>query len=318
MTPQFQIPTKPKKSAGGTRTAPVFREPAAPQEPAVPPEDISRSFQGRNPGHRREGVWLTFSKMLVDPTYQRAENQAEIRHIAANHRPAALGTPVLSAREDAAGNVTFWVLDGQQRRAGSLLAGYDEVILCDVHYGLTAAEEAQLFLDLNFRKDVAAGDKFRAALAAEEEEALAIKAVLDSLDIKLGDPRGFTAVAKARALVRKKNGLAQFHWALATLQRVYDTGSGGVYDGRLVDGFATFIRHHDGKFTQTDLEKKLRTAGRDTTDLINDANTLRDVHRYQVGTAVANTIIRYYNVHRSKNKLPWIGLNGGPEDADTE
>ena len=312
---QVPLPKPPPgKKVAKKASRPVVEEFEDPQ--AV--EERIANFHGESENYRREPLMLRFTDMQVDPRYQRGENPSEIKHIADNHRPAALGTPVISGRTDEDGEVSFWVLDGQQRRAGSLLIGYNEPVLCDVHWNLTLAEEAQLFLDLNYRRDITAAGKFKSALVALEPEALAIAKILDDLGILLSDPRGFTAVAKARTLVRRKNGFDHFRWALETLQSVYDKGNGGsMYDGRLVDGMVTFVRHFEGRFKQTDLEVKLRRGG-DEEDLLNAAQALRRVHTMHIGTAVANAAARFYNHHRSKNKLPLIGFNSEPDEYDYE
>lgn len=314
---RVQVPLP--KPAPGKKVAKKAPRPAPPVEDFEDPQAVEErlaNFHGESENYRREPLMLRFTDMQVDPRYQRGENPSEIKHIADNHRPAALGTPVISGRTDEDGEVSFWVLDGQQRRAGSLLVGYNELLLCDVHWNLTLAEEAQLFLDLNYRRDITAAGKFKSALVALEPEALAIAKILDDLGIMLSDPRGFTAVAKARALVRRRNGFEHFRWALETLQSVYDKGNGGgMYDGRLVDGMAMFIRHHEGRFKQTDLEVKLRRGG-DEGDLLIAAQALRKVHSMNVGTAVANAAARLFNHHRSKNKLPLIGFSSEPNEYD--
>lgn len=308
----------PGKKAAKKAQPPAFVPPV--DEVEATPEEISSRFRGENPDYQRTSEELLFTAMQIDPRYQRGENPGEVRHIAENFRPAALGTPVISARVDAdTDEITFWVLDGQQRRAGAILAGYNEPVRCDVHWNLTLAEEAQLFLDLNYRRDITAAGKFKSALVALEPEALQIKKILDDLGITLNDPRGFTAVAAARSVVKRKNGFEQFRWALETLQRAFDNGAGGCYDGRLVVGLATFYRHNEGRFKQHDLESKLRKGGMDHEDLLNAAQALRKVHgvsSMQIGTAVANAVVRAYNYKLSKTKLPMIGLASEPEYAD--
>lgn len=327
--PRFQIPTAPSGSravrvqGNAISTAPPAKpskvakktavaEPQAP-EPPLSAEEVAEKFVSTNPDHYFEIVELRFSDMQIDPRYQRSENPSEIRNIRDNFRPEALGTPVMSARLNAdTGEWEYFVLDGQQRRAGGMAAGYDEPIPSQVHYHLTLAEEAQLFLDLNYRKDVTAADKFMASLIAENPNALAIKKVLDDLEISLNNPRGFSAVVKALAIIKRKNGLAQLRWALETIQSVYDDGTGGVYDGRVVDGFVTFLRHREAWFTQTELERKLRNAG-DLLVLTQQAETFRKVHGGHIHTAIANSIIRAWNSHRSKKKMPFIGLGAEEE-----
>jgi hypothetical protein len=274
---------------------------------ADPPKDttahaVSVNLKSSNPNHRFHYEWVNLSATTIDPRIQRGEEGPEIAHIVANFNKAALGTFTLSRRT----NGDLVVLDGQQRRAACFKVEFNEQVQAIVHDGLTLAEEAQLFLDLNYRRSVNAWTQFRVARTAGDPLAQAIGVVLDELKIPLGGPKGFSAVVMARRVAKRQGGLTHLHWALRQVQAVYDTsGDGGVYDGRVVEAFAMLYRECATIIKEEDLHKKLGQKGGGVDGLIGHGHTVQQVAHppVKIARAIARAIALRYNVGKAKDSV---------------
>lgn len=282
---------------------------AANREQREAATEINRTFVSTNPDHTVTVRRLRFRDTVIDPRIQRPENRAEINAIVREYNPAALGVPTLSCRVDSDGNETFVVLDGQQRRAASLELGYDELVPFTVHYGLTAPEEAQLFRQLNFRRAVTAAVLFKTSLVEGNPVTLAIQAICDGLDIPVGVPSGLMAVDLAKRLANTKDGLRHFRWALEEIQAIFDPErKGGVYDSRVVEAFAMFHRHYEGRVDARRLERKLSELG-GVHHLIGRGNNVRSFKGGRAAQGIMDAMVERYNHHmgtRGTKALPEI------------
>lgn len=257
--------------------------------------EINRTFTSENPNHTVAQRRLRFRDTVIDPRIQRAENRAEINAIVREFNPAALGVSTVSCRVDEDGNETFVVLDGQQRRAASLEVGYDELTPFTVHYGLTPEEEARLFRQLNFRRSVSAAVLFKTSLVEGNPVTLAIQAICDGLGIPVGAQNGLMAVDLARRLAHTKEGLLHFRWALEEIQTIFDpTHQGGVYDSRVVEAFAMFHRHYEGKVDVKRLERKLSELG-GVHNLIGRGNNVRTFKGGRAAQGIMDAMVERYN-----------------------
>jgi len=267
---------------------------------------ISTAFQASNPNHRVEVEWMEIRDMYVDPDIQRGEESGEINRIVSRFNENALGTLVVAHREISInGRTTSSVrslLDGQQRRAALLLLNYDKPVRVLVHYGLTRAEEARLFLDLNERRSIGAWQKFRTRLTAEEPQAIAIKTVLEECNITMGGAKGFNAIDKADRIFAWKNGRDHLKWALQMVRDIYnDETARPFYDGRVIMAFALLHQHCSRFIDEQRLVEKLVAVGGGGHKLLGYGKTIQDVKRGALEVNIADAIISYYNLHKRRN-----------------
>jgi hypothetical protein len=284
-------------------------------------DQVNRTFRSQNPEHQITFEWMSFDQMIIDSRIQRPANMAEQRKIAARLNPAALGTITLSKRVGEGGLVTYVVLDGQQRRGGAMLAGYDEKVRCLVHHNLPLTEEAQLFLDLNFRYSVPATTTFKVQLVAENPSALALQAVLDGLGIPACLPSGFQAVQTGRRLVERVNGVVNLTWALEQVKAIYDEGQGEVYNGLAVEAFFRLFERHGNMIDVSRLRKNLGSFPNGVLGLGAAATTVKQTSvRGRSSDHWAQAIINRYNKglpRNSKHALPnWDRRNSSSADID--
>jgi hypothetical protein len=255
---------------------------------------------------------LDLGQLWVDPELQRPEQVDEISAIARDHNPMALGTFTVSVRElpaegDQPPRIVYVLVDGQQRRAGSIKAGWNGKVHCDVHYNLTRADEARLFRQLNFRKSVAPTVLFRNSLTEGNPHALAVQAILDGLGIKAGTAKGYMAVKGAVELVQRNNGVTHLEWALRQAKRLWDRGSGGVYDGPVIRGLFLLHERFGNRIDEGRLFDQLANDEESTAGLVEFARTLKRVHKGTMAVAIVRAIIDRYNKglwSNSRNRLP--------------
>jgi hypothetical protein len=270
-------------------------------------EESSTAFIAEGEGHRREFGWVNLDDMIIDPRMQRPQNVAEVNAIARQFDPVALGTVTLSARIGPDGNTVYVIIDGQQRRAGALKAGFNGKVRADVHHNLTRRDEAKLFRLLNYRKSVQPIDLFRIALIEEDPGALAVQKILDDLDIQFGTSRGYSGATSSRRLVARNNGAFILRWALEQTKRIYgnDT-SGSAYDAKVVEAFYWLYDHHGTRIDVDNLYVKLAKNGGGTADLVGHAKTIKSVRGGRIGVNLIRAIIARYNtqLRSTRTRLP--------------
>lgn len=125
-------------------------------------------------------------RLKVDPVYQRAtDGKSSRRLIARMHKRWnwQLCLPlVVSRRADG----DLMVIDGQHRHLGASSRGDVPFLPCVIYSGLTLAEEAQLFVDLNTEPQrLSQADIFVGMLATGENNAVATAALLEETGWRL-------------------------------------------------------------------------------------------------------------------------------------
>lgn len=177
------------------------------------------SIPGEVSGRRFEVRTIAANELDVDPDVQRMLNDNRVRKLTDNFDESALGIFTVSARrtldpETATSSYHNVVLDGQTRLAAlRRFAGTDDTalpVICQVYYGLTRQQEAEIFLSHNDRAAVRSIDKFRLAIVAKEPWALDLDRMVREHGFEIG--RGarpshrFTAVASARRVMNLPEG----------------------------------------------------------------------------------------------------------------
>ncbi|MBT0667000.1 ParB N-terminal domain-containing protein [Novosphingobium profundi] len=122
------------------------------------------------------------AELAVDRTYQRSieasDSQTLIRQIA-QHWNWDLCQPLVVARRETDQGERLFVIDGQHRLEAARLRGDIGQLPCVVVAYASAADEAASFVHLNQRRrPLKALDLFKAALASEDKEAVAIAEAL--------------------------------------------------------------------------------------------------------------------------------------------
>jgi hypothetical protein len=311
--PQFRAPVEDVPAADPENPIRQVAAAAARQSAALLTQDegheqATDGFKAEGVGHHRKFGWLALTEMVIDERVQRPEVPTEVNKIAREFNKDALGTATISARVDPdTGVETYVVLDGQQRRAGALKAGFTGKIRVDVHYNLTLADEARLFRILNERRPVQPIQLFKTALIEEDPSALAVQRILDELGIQFGNPRGYSGAKSSVRLVARRNGPTILRWALAQVQAIYDgEGKGGCYDAAVVEAFYWLYDHHGTRIDEENLYAKLSREKGGVGDLVGHAKTIKSVRGGKIGVNLIRAIIARYNADKrsARTRLP--------------
>lgn len=263
--------------------------------------DITYGFLTDHNSSTSIALELVYPKnLLLDHEIQRSEQKGEVNAIAGNFRADATGAVIVSARPKARGTgEDYYLVDGQQRRAAALAAGYDKQFLAIVYRGLTFEQEAELFLAYNYRRAVSAWDKYKARVSAQEPLAMAVKEVLDLTAVPVGGSKGFQAISTADKIIQEKNGRARLIWGLNTISEAYagegtDGSTGNPYAGQVIDGFAIFFAWHGARANTNRLVTKLKEHG-DVKDLLSLAHTHQRINGGSTSLALAQALVTIYN-----------------------
>lgn len=114
--------------------------------------------------------------VTTDRRAQRGLDPRRVAGMVGNFRPASFGVPSVSLHADG----TISVIDGQHRFAALCEMGRGGVSIdCQVYEGLTLAEEAELFKQLNDSKNLTPSDLFRISVTAGDPVAKAANKALE-------------------------------------------------------------------------------------------------------------------------------------------
>src|SRR5262245_1359978 len=142
---------------------------------------------------------LPLHALRIDRRYQRDIKTTLVNAIGAAYDIVLCGFIVVSRRK----NGHLYVIDGQQRVAGALKAGEEEM-LARVFEGLDMKTEAQYYDKLNDTKPQAPHERFKAAYAAGDPSAHRIYAIVHSYGASIYGIDG-----KAEATL---TGVASLRW----------------------------------------------------------------------------------------------------------
>lgn len=244
--------------------------------------------------------WVPLKDIRVNAAAQREFSEPWAEHILKNFDIDKLQYPTVNQRDG-----IYYVIDGQHSIHAYkmwLTQWEDQTIQCMVHKGLTEAQEAELFLSLNNKKQVSVFDKFRVGVNAGRPEECDIDRIVRAnggvITRNRSLPGAISAVAALRTIYRDCGA----EILGATVRIIRDAYGDAGYESAILRGIAGVLN----RFPTTDrvrLQLALHDAHAGSKGLLNSAAALRK----QVGgtqvDAVAQAIVKIYN--RSKgSKLP--------------
>jgi hypothetical protein len=146
---------------------------------------------------RPRRIRVALQDAVVDERVQRNLETRRAQKIADEFDPAAMGTIVLSLREDD----KYYVVDGQHRRAAAMLAGHGNTQFdAAVYEGLSLNEEARLFRLLNTTKVPSAIKRFDIRLVEGEPVAVHIDKIIHPWGWRVGNPGNANAISAVTTL----------------------------------------------------------------------------------------------------------------------
>lgn len=244
----------------------------------------------------------------IDPRIQRfALNMKKVGRIKRNFRSSALGVVTVSRRNA----VTRIILDGWHRvQVVRELTDNDGTILCHVYENLTRAQEAQMFLDLNFGNQPSLLEKFQARIVTEDQIAVGIDKITKSYGFVVGPQAGNASIACIGALERiySRSVAAEaepnhLQMALLLVSRAWGVDRFAT-QAVLLEGLASLWSVQQGLIDMDRLVNKLSIYPGGPMGLHADATQMASLRRGQVSMAVAELVTDDYNKGLSRKKLP--------------
>lgn len=251
--------------------------------------------------------WIPVSELDIDRAVQRSTfDKAKVERFKRNFNPAAMGVITVSRRN----RVTMVIIDGMHRtETVRQITTNEGKVLCHVFTGLSLAEEAQMFLDLNAGTQPSVLDKFRVRLTAEDPVAIEIDKMAKAYGWTIINAQGNGTIQCVKTLERihalsqkidAEPGLVQT--VLMCVTHAWGTDKYGV-QAVILEGIGALVAEHAGNIDLDVLQRKLRTYQGGPQGLHTDAVTLASMRRGKVSMAVAERLTDEYNKGRKTKTL---------------
>jgi hypothetical protein len=251
---------------------------------------------------------LFVNELTVDPRVQRSNlREQNVRHIVNHFNPDALGVITVSRRKDR----SHIILDGQHRtEAVRRRTNNSGTVPCHVFNGLTLAEEALMFLDLNQGDKPSLIDKYRVRVTAGDPAACLIDQMVRSAGYAVTAQAGDGSINAVQALERLHQlsviQEADPHLIQLTLAVISDAWGDSRFglQAAVLTGVGRVIGEHGARVDLSALSTKLRDYKGGPQNLVASARQLGTLRQVNTAMAVAELIIEEYNKGKTRNALP--------------
>jgi len=256
------------------------------------------------PPHKVEHAHLKLRILRVDEKAQRVLNESRAANLSKNFIPEAAGTLVVSRR-----GRQYYIVDGAHRNEAGKMRGI-ESLPCEIHHGLTVAQEAQLFL-LKNREGTkpSAADEYKVGLTAELPIYVDTKAVLDDHGLEVASSPSANQIAAISGVISIVD-----RWGEDVLDRVLTIAEGAwgrearSWDGTLLGGLGRFIGLHGDDINDRQLMEKIMLKGGAATWLrtaIDGATLAGQQHAGGGGRTAAmyRALVRVWNANRRSGRI---------------
>ncbi|MGP3771812.1 DUF6551 family protein [Streptomyces sp. SDT5-1] len=229
-----------------------------------------RNYSYGIPDHPIGYVKVDPRSIKFDPRAQRNLNKSRAQAIAEKLIPTALGTPILSQREDG-----LYAVDGMHRvyACQLILAGkvtvseevrraIEDKISCEVHSGLSMANEASLFIIKNKESSkVGPNDEFRIGVLAGHPLFVDTNAVLEKHQLKVGSrtTNGVRGIKGILSIV-EEYGPEILDQSLAIAESAWGR-TPDTWHSVTIGGIAIVLNKHPDLVKPVELAQKLKRQG---------------------------------------------------------
>lgn len=244
---------------------------------------------------------VVLGKMKVSPVGQREFKKHWADKILSAFDPDQLETPAVSERDG-----WFYVIDGQHRIDALkrwLGTGWEEQNLqCWVYVGLTEAQEAELFLQLNNNKPVDAFNKFKVGLQANRKDEVVIAAQVQAVGLHIGinAEESISCVATLRKVYERSDA----ETLRRTLKIVRDAYGDPGLRGPVIEGIGLLCQRYNGSLNDAAFIKALGSAHGGVNGLMGKAAQIQQKTRCPQSHAVAAAGVDINNRGKGGKKLP--------------
>lgn len=244
--------------------------------------------------------WVPLQQMRINPQAQRELRPAWVATLAAAFDVERMGTPVVSHRGD-----WFYIGDGQHRiEALKLYLGdwKGQQVQCWCYQGLSEAEEANLFLDLNNTLTVRSFDKFKAAVHAGRPAEADVDRIVRASGLRISQDRASGGISATGTLTRVyARGPAVLAKALRIIRDAYGEAA---LDGTVIDGIGLLCQRYDGELPEQHAVTRLSAAHGGVSGLMSRAGQLRQNTGNPYAQCIAAAAVEFINRGTGGPKLP--------------
>jgi hypothetical protein len=233
---------------------------------------------------------------------QRKLREDHVAELMRNFNERDLGTPEVSYRDG-----RYYVVDGQHRvTAARRKRGDGFVIVCKVHYGLTAEEEAEMFMAINedrLRMDNAT--RIEQAIRAQDEDFNRLRRLvsLGGFDfVQRGQKKQWNQFSNHTVLFRILKAVGEEAF-IQGLQLIADTwrGDSSASHTEMVWGAAEFMRQYGNQIDYARAIKQLKCIR--CADVRSAAKASTSVQGRVPSKEIALVLVRVHNFNIKKGRI---------------
>jgi hypothetical protein len=251
---------------------------------------------------------LVLKTLKIDPRYQRTPRRRLIEDISKNFRPALFGTITVARRKVGDRHYEYYIVDGQHRVLGAIGAGHEDMaVWCVVHTGLSLAEEAALFRDLNAgdaRFPTNAYDSYKAGVCQGDPACCELERITRNAGLVVTNTsrlsNGVCAVKEVTRILGN-HGADNLTVTLSTL-KAWAPGNPKAFQRSLLHLFSLFFLAYPEAQPRT-LVDRLKAQAFDPDDLLSQVRGVLKTKTFKMGHAVETILVPAYNHKLRSNKL---------------
>lgn len=243
--------------------------------------------------------WIPLNRVAVSDTAQRDIKPSRVDYLVAHFDPEQIGTPVVNERHG-----KFFVIDGQHRMAALReVFADDHQVQCWTYAGLTEAEEAEKFLQINDVLSVSAMDKYQIGVEAGREIESDIDRIVRAQGMVISKQKGEGAIGAVGTLRRVYTRAGAY--VLGRTLRIIDGafGSAGL-EAAVIDGIGLLCGRYNGELQDELVVVKLRNMRGGVNGLLGKAAVIKDRTRQPFNQCVAAAAVEVINSGKGGKKLP--------------
>lgn len=255
------------------------------------------------PGPKIERIarlrWIPIYRMAVSDIAQREIQPSRVNYLIAHFDPEQIGTPVVNERGG-----KFYVIDGQHRvTALNEIYDHEHQVQCWVYVGLTEAEEAEKFLQINDVLAVSAMDRYEISVEAGREVEADINRIVSlcGLTVTRQNVEGRVMAVGTLRRVYVRGGPAVLQRTLSIIGSAF--GSAGL-SAAVIDGIGLLCARYNGELQDEHVVVKLRNMRGGVSGLMGKAVVLKDRTRQPLNQCVAAAAVEVLNSGKGGKKLP--------------
>lgn len=242
--------------------------------------------------------WVRLDAMKINPQAQRSYDKAWAQTLAKDFNPDLMGFIHVSKRDG-----WYYVVDGQHRREAAIMwLGSDQQVQCHVYEDLTSEREAQLFLDLNKKKNQTPLGRYKVALTANRDPETDINRIVTCLGLVVGSSADLEEISCVTALINTytKSGPGSLSFSLRTIRDAY--GHDG-FKQDIIGGLALIKDRYGTGLDEDRLVARLNRKG--IVELRRRTKQLKETTGNPLAQCVACAAIEFYNAGRGPGVAPW-------------